>query len=80
MNNNRRRTPSWITVQIYRHWILDREGEEITEEELTEEQQERVNDGRKLTPWRRMKTDPSCCHDSSVAAAGTRPRSRSLSR
>jgi hypothetical protein len=39
-----------------------------------------VNDGRKLTPWRRMKTDPLDGHCSSVAAVGTRPRSRSLSR
>jgi hypothetical protein len=39
-----------------------------------------VNDGRKLTPWRRVKTDPSAGHESSVVAAGTRPRSRSLSR
>jgi NADPH:quinone reductase-like Zn-dependent oxidoreductase len=39
-----------------------------------------VNDGRNLTPWRRVKTDPLDGHGSSVVAAGTRPRSRSLSR
>jgi transcriptional regulator with XRE-family HTH domain len=39
-----------------------------------------VNDGRKLTPWRRVKTDPLGDHCSSVVAAGTRPKSRSLSR
>ena len=52
MNNNRRRTPSWITAQIYRHWILDREGEEITEEELTEEQQERLQRSMACHPSR----------------------------
>ena len=39
-----------------------------------------VNDGRKRTPWRRLKSDPLDGHCSSVVAAGTRPRSRSLSR
>jgi hypothetical protein len=39
-----------------------------------------VNDGRILTPWRRVKTDPPAGHGSSVVAAGTRPRSRSFSR
>jgi hypothetical protein len=39
-----------------------------------------VNDGRKRTPWRRVKTDPFACHWSSVVAAGTRPRSRLRSR
>ena len=39
-----------------------------------------VNGNRKLTPWRQVKTDPLVGHGSSVVAAGTRPRSRSLSR
>src|SRR5690349_11273498 len=43
-----------------------------------------VNDGRKLTPYRRSKVDPCWLVDVQssvvVAAAGMRPRSRSLSR
>ena len=43
-----------------------------------------VNDGRNLTPWRRVNVDPLVGHfgQSSVVvvAVGTRPRSRSLSR
>lgn len=43
-----------------------------------------VNGTRKLTPWRHLKIDPLgpwwCVHSSVVPAAGTRPRSRSLSR
>ena len=43
-----------------------------------------VNGARILTPWRRLKIDPLHGrvgrHSSVAAAAGTRPRSRSLSR
>lgn len=42
-----------------------------------------VNGIGKLTPWRHLKTDPCMCVDlysSVVPAAGTRPRSRFLSR
>ena len=39
-----------------------------------------VNGGRKLTPFRHSKIDPLGGHGSSVVDAGTRPRSRSLSR
>lgn len=39
-----------------------------------------VNAGRILTPFRRLKIDPLGGHGSSVDDAGTRPRSRSLSR
>jgi hypothetical protein len=42
-----------------------------------------VNGTWKLTPWRHFKIDPLgrwCVHSSVVPAAGTRPRSRSLSR
>jgi hypothetical protein len=40
----------------------------------------RVNGSRKLTPSRKLKTDPLGRHGSSLVAAGTRPRLRSLSR
>ena len=39
-----------------------------------------VNGKRKLTSWRQLKIDQLRVHGSSVVAAGTRPRSRSLSR
>jgi hypothetical protein len=43
MNENRRRAPGWCNQMMYQHWILDREGEGIAEEEeLTEKQQERL--------------------------------------
>jgi hypothetical protein len=48
--------------------------------ERTESPEERVNDGRKRTPFRRSKTDPlgPCSH--AASSLGTLPRSRSLSR
>ena len=39
-----------------------------------------VNGGRILTPWRHLKIDPLHGHSSVAVAAGTRPRSRFLSR
>jgi hypothetical protein len=39
-----------------------------------------VNGNRNLTSWRQVKVDHLRVYGSSVAAVGTRPRSRSLSR
>jgi hypothetical protein len=40
-----------------------------------------VNDGRKWTPWRRLKVDPCAgCHGQSSVGVGIRPRSWFLSR
>ena len=51
---------------------------------LTKANASTVNGGRKLTPLRRLKIDPLVwsfgLQSSVVVAAGTRPRSRSLSR
>jgi hypothetical protein len=43
LSTRRRHAQSWCNQVMYRHWILDREEEGIAEEEeLTEEQQERL--------------------------------------
>jgi hypothetical protein len=37
---------------MYRYWILEREGEAITEEEMTEEVQERIERSKQWHPSR----------------------------
>jgi hypothetical protein len=47
---------------------------------LLTNREENVNGNRNLTIWRQVKIDHLPVYVSSVAAVGTRPRSRSLSR
>lgn len=48
--SERRRTPAWCKDQIYRYWVLQREGEYLTEEELTEEEHKRLERSKKWHP------------------------------
>jgi hypothetical protein len=49
--STRRRIPLWCKEEMYRHWILG-EREAITEEELTEEVQERIEHSKQWHPSR----------------------------
>jgi hypothetical protein len=50
MNRNRRHTPSWWKQRIYRIWVLEREG--TTEEELTEEEEQKLERSKAWHPSR----------------------------
>jgi hypothetical protein len=48
----KRHTPGWCKEEMYRHWVLERKGEAITEEELTEDVQERIERSKQWHPSR----------------------------
>jgi hypothetical protein len=50
--STRRRVPAWCNQVMYRYWILEREGEWIAKEELTEEEQKRLERSKAWHPSR----------------------------
>ena len=55
----RRRVPGWCNALMYRYWILEREKDWITEEELTEEEQKRLERSKAHHPSKGPQEDPA---------------------